>query len=67
MKGAGFSLMQKLNPSRRGCIEKMHLFGVDVELHPASRPAVLSARATDLTDSVLRAKRANPDVWMETG
>ena len=25
------------------------------------------ARATELTDSVLRAKRANPDVWMETG
>jgi branched-chain amino acid transport system substrate-binding protein len=26
-----------------------------------------SARATDLTDSVLRAKRANPDVWVQTG
>lgn len=26
-----------------------------------------SARATDLTDSVLRAKRAAPDVWLETG
>ena len=26
-----------------------------------------SARATDLTDSVLRAKQANPDVWLETG
>jgi branched-chain amino acid transport system substrate-binding protein len=25
------------------------------------------ARATDLTDSVLRAKRANPDVWVNTG
>lgn len=26
-----------------------------------------SARSTDLTDSVLRAKKAAPDVWMETG
>ena len=26
-----------------------------------------SARATDLTDSVLRAKKAAPDVWMQTG
>ena len=26
-----------------------------------------SARGTDLTDSVLRAKQANPDVWIETG
>jgi branched-chain amino acid transport system substrate-binding protein len=24
-------------------------------------------RATDLTDAVLRAKRANPDVWLQTG
>lgn len=26
-----------------------------------------AARSTDLTDSVLRAKRLNPDVWLETG
>jgi branched-chain amino acid transport system substrate-binding protein len=26
-----------------------------------------ASRATDLTDSVLRAKQANPDVWVETG